>query len=89
MHSSVLGSCAAASLVALPLGILMGSFAIVAAALNPLVSAARYLPAPSFIPVLLMLLGATDAEKLALLFIGVVWFLITMIMDVTHQCRAS
>jgi preprotein translocase subunit Sss1 len=36
-----------------------------------------------------MLLGATDAEKLALLFIGVVWFLITMIMDVTHQCRAS
>ncbi len=78
-------SFAAASLVALPLGILMGSFAIVAAALNPLVSAARYLPAPSFIPVLLMLLGATDAEKLALLFIGVVWFLITMIMDVTQS----
>jgi NitT/TauT family transport system permease protein len=85
----ITASFAAASLVALPLGILMGSFAIVAAALNPLVSAARYLPAPSFIPVLLMLLGATDAEKLALLFIGVVWFLITMIMDVTHQCRAS
>ena len=78
-------SFAAASLVAMPLGILMGSFAIVAAALNPLVSAARYLPAPSFIPVLLMLLGATDAEKLALLFIGVVWFLITMIMDVTQS----
>ena len=85
----ITASFAAASLVALPLGILMGSFAIVAAALNPLVSAARYLPAPSFIPVLLMLLGATDAEKLALLFIGVLWFLITMIMDVTHQCRAS
>ncbi|MFZ2017405.1 MAG: ABC transporter permease [Methyloceanibacter sp.] len=78
-------SFAAASLVAMPLGLLMGSFAIVAAALNPLVSAARYLPAPSFIPVLLMLLGATDAEKLALLFIGVVWFLITMIMDVTQS----
>ena len=81
----ITASFAAASLVALPLGILMGSFAIVAAALNPLVSAARYLPAPSFIPVLLMLLGATDAEKLALLFIGVVWFLITMIMDVTQS----
>ena len=81
----IIASFAAACLVALPLGILMGSFAIVAAALNPLVSAARYLPAPSFIPVLLMLLGATDAEKLALLFIGVVWFLITMIMDVTQS----
>ncbi len=78
-------SFTAACLVAFPLGVLMGSFAIVAAALNPLVSAARYLPAPSFIPVLLMLLGATDAEKLALLFIGVVWFLITMIMDVTQS----
>jgi NitT/TauT family transport system permease protein len=81
----ITASFAAACLVALPLGILMGSFAVVAAALNPLVSAARYLPAPSFIPVLLMLLGATDAEKLALLFIGVVWFLITMIMDVTQS----
>jgi NitT/TauT family transport system permease protein len=66
----ITASFAAACFVALPLGILMGGFAIVAAALNPLVSAARYLPAPSFIPVLLMLLGATDAEKLALLFIG-------------------
>jgi NitT/TauT family transport system permease protein len=81
----IVTSFTAACLVAVPLGILMGSFAIVAAALNPLVSAARYLPAPSFIPVLLMLLGATDAEKLALLFIGVVWFLITMIMDVTQS----
>ena len=81
----IMVSFAAACVVALPLGILMGSFSIVAAALNPLVSAARYLPAPSFIPVLLMLLGATDAEKLALLFLGVVWFLITMIMDVTQS----
>ncbi len=78
-------SFVAAGLVAIPLGVLMGSFAIVAAALNPIVSAARYLPAPSFIPVLLMLLGATDAEKITLLFLGVIWFLVTMIMDVTKS----
>jgi NitT/TauT family transport system permease protein len=79
----IMASFAAASLLAVPLGILMGSFSIVAAAFNPLVSAARYLPAPSFIPLLLMWLGPTDAEKLALLFIGVVWFLVALVMDAT------
>lgn len=67
--------------LAVPLGILMGTFRRVEAFFNPLVSAFRYLPAPSFIPLLLMWFGAGEGEKLALLFLGVVWFLITLIMD--------
>jgi len=70
-----------ACLVAIPLGILMGTFRRVEAFFNPLVSAFRYLPAPSFIPLLLMWFGAGEGEKLALLFLGVIWFLITLIMD--------
>ncbi len=81
----IMASFAAACLFAVPLGILMGSFPIAEGAFNPLVSAARYLPAPSFIPLLLMWFGATDAEKLALLFIGVVWFLVALIMDVAKS----
>lgn len=77
----VLASFALACLLAVPLGILMGTFRRVEAFFNPLVSAFRYLPAPSFIPLLLMWFGAGEGEKLALLFIGVVWFLITLIMD--------
>lgn len=80
----IMASFAAACLLAVPLGILMGSFALISAAFNPLVSAARYLPAPSFIPLLLMWFGAGDTEKMALLFIGVVWFLVALIMDVTR-----
>lgn len=73
--------------VALPLGVLMGSFPLVEAALNPLVSPFRYLPAPAFIPLLLMWLGADESQKIALLFLGVIWFLITLIMDNTKAVR--
>lgn len=82
-------SFAIACLVAVPLGILMGTFRTVEAFFNPLVSAWRYLPAPAFIPLLLMWLGASDAQKLALLFLGVVWFLITLVMDHTKSVPAD
>jgi NitT/TauT family transport system permease protein len=77
----VVVSFALACLLAIPLGILMGTFRRVEAFFNPLVSAFRYLPAPSFIPLLLMWFGVGEGQKLALLFLGVVWFLITLIMD--------
>lgn len=74
-----------AVLIAVPLGVLMGTFALVAAFFNPLVSAFRYLPAPAFIPLLLMWLGTGDEQKIALLMLGVIWFLITLVADVTSQ----
>lgn len=85
----ILTSFAAACLVAIPLGILMGSFRRVEAFVNPLVSAWRYLPAPSFIPLLLMWFGTGEAQKMSLLFIGVIWFLITLIMDHVKNVRTE
>ncbi|MFA3918340.1 ABC transporter permease [Ruegeria hyattellae] len=79
----VMLSFALACAVAVPLGILMGAFKVVEAFFSPFVSAWRYLPAPSFIPLLLMWFGAGNTQKLALLFIGVIWFLITLIADHT------
>lgn len=79
----VMLSFSLACAVAIPLGILMGSFRAVEAFFSPFVSAWRYLPAPSFIPLLLMWFGAGNSQKLALLFIGVIWFLITLIADHT------
>jgi NitT/TauT family transport system permease protein len=73
--------------IAVPLGILMGTFTAVEAFANPFVSAWRYLPAPAFIPILLMWFGTGEAPKIALLTIGVVFFLITLIMDHTRGVR--
>ncbi|PXX89861.1 ABC transporter permease [Marinobacter vulgaris] len=74
-----------AILIALPLGLLMGSFARVDSLLNPLLGAWRYLPAPAFIPLLLMWLGTGDTQKITLLLMGVVFFLVIMLADVTRQ----
>ncbi len=71
-------ACAA---VALPLGLLMGCFAPIRALVNPIVSGARYLPAASFIPLLLVWFGPTNTQKLALLFLGVIFFLVALILD--------
>lgn len=76
-----------ACLVAVPLGICMGTFKSIEAFVNPFVSAWRYLPAPSFIPLLLMWFGTGETSKLVLLFIGVVFFLVTLIMDHTRSVR--
>lgn len=76
-----------AAAVAVPLGVMMGTFPAIEAFFAPFVSAWRYLPAPSFIPILLMWFGTGEAPKLALLFLGVIFFLITLVMDATKNVR--
>ena len=44
---------------------------------------------PSFIPVLLMWFGTGEGPKIALLFIGVVFFLVVLVMDYTKQVRTE
>ncbi len=83
----VLVAFAMACLVAVPLGVAMGALPAIDAVLAPFVSAWRYLPAPSFIPILLMWFGTAEAPKLALLFLGVIFFLITLIADHTKEVR--
>jgi NitT/TauT family transport system permease protein len=81
----ILTSFAIAIAIALPLGLLMGALKVVDQVLSPLAGAFRYLPAPAFIPLLLMWLGTGEAQKIALLIIGVIFFLIIMIADTTRQ----
>ena len=83
----VLVAFAMACVVAVPLGVAMGAFPAIDAVMAPFVSAWRYLPAPSFIPILLMWFGTGEAPKLALLFLGVIFFLITLIADHTKEVR--
>lgn len=77
----VLGGFFLAALISIPLGVLMGSFAGVRALLEPLIGALRYMPAPAFIPLLILYLGLDELPKIALIFIGTVFFNTLMIMD--------
>ena len=74
-------SFSVACMVAIPLGLLMGCFIKLRVLINPTVGGLRYLPAASFVPLLLVYLGPTDTAKMALLFLGCVFFLIALILD--------
>ncbi|GAB4242387.1 MAG: ABC transporter permease [Stanieria sp.] len=76
----VVGFCLA-SLIAIPTGILMGSFASIRALLEPLFGLMRYMPAPAFIPLLILYLGIGEEPKITLIFIGVFFFNSLMVMD--------
>jgi NitT/TauT family transport system permease protein len=69
----------------MPIGLLMGAYKPVDRLIGPLAGTFRYLLAPAFIPLLLMWLGTGEEQKIALLVIGVLFFLIIMIADVTRQ----
>ena len=83
----VLGGFVVAALVALPLGIAMGAFKPIEAALEPLVSFARYLPASAFIPLLILWAGVGEVQKLAVIFIGAVFQLILMVAGIVGGTR--
>lgn len=70
-----------AAVVAVPIGIAMGAFASVRSLLEPIVGIVRYMPAPAFIPLLVIYLGIDESPKIALIFIGTVFFNVLMIMD--------
>lgn len=69
------------AIVAIPVGILMGTFATIRALFEPIIGILRYMPAPAFIPLLIIYLGIDEAPKIALIFIGTVFFNVLMIMD--------
>ncbi|MEA5472181.1 MULTISPECIES: ABC transporter permease [unclassified Spirulina] len=70
-----------AAIVAAPLGVAMGAFASIRALCEPIIGIVRYMPAPAFIPLLIIYLGIDEAPKIALIFIGTVFFNTLMIMD--------
>lgn len=69
------------TLIAVPLGIMMGSFASIRALFEPIIGIIRYMPAPAFIPLFIIYLGIEEAPKIALIFIGTLFFNLLMIMD--------
>jgi len=70
-----------AALFSIPVGVLMGSFPSIRALLEPLFGLMRYMPAPAFIPLLILYLGIGEEPKITLIFIGVFFFNSLMVMD--------
>ncbi len=74
-----------ASAIAIPVGIFMGSFRIVAAAIEPIINFVRYLPVTSMIPLLILWIGIGLEEKIAVIFIGTFFQQVVMVADVSAR----
>ncbi len=71
-----------AAVLAVPLGILMGSLQIFEALFEPIVDFVRYLPVSAMIPLLILYIGIGIEEKIAVIFIGTFFQLILLVADV-------
>lgn len=60
-----------AAVVALPLGLMIGTYAPMSAFLEYVVSFVRYLPASAFIPLFILWIGIDEPEKVAVIILGV------------------
>ncbi len=83
----VVGGFVIAALVAVPVGVLMGTYKPIEAFLEPFVSFARYLPASAFIPLLILWAGLGEAQKLLVIFIGSVFQIILMVAVTVGNTR--
>src|SRR5262245_26383940 len=80
----ILAGFVLASIVAVPLGILMGSFKIVEAAIEPVTNFMRYLPVSALIPLLILWVGIGVEEKIAVILIGTLFQQIILVADVSR-----
>lgn len=72
---------AVATVVAVPVGILMGNYRLVEGLFEPLISTARYMPVVALIPLSILWAGIGDGQKILILFLGTFFQQTLMIMD--------
>lgn len=72
---------AIAAAMAVPIGILMGSFRAVGAALEPVIDFIRYLPVPALVPLSIIWFGVGEGTKIFLLWLGTFFQLVLLVAD--------
>lgn len=72
---------ALAAAMAVPIGLMMGSFRLVGAALEPVVDFIRYLPVPALVPLSIIWFGVGEETKIFLLWLGTFFQLVLLVAD--------
>lgn len=77
----VVGGFVLSAALALPLGLMIGSFRAVQALLEPLTDFIRYMPAVAFIPLVMLWVGIEESSKIAIIFIGTFFQMVLMVAE--------
>ena len=74
---------AIASVLAIPVGIAIGSYRAAQALLEPVIAAVRYMPASAFVPLFIIWFGIGETEKIMVIWFGVFFPLALLVADVS------
>jgi NitT/TauT family transport system permease protein len=77
------------SLIAIPLGILAGTFDLFSRLTEPFVEFFRYLPAPAFGALAVAILGINEAPKIAIIVIGTFFQQVLVVANTTRKLDTS
>lgn len=73
------------AVIALPLGLMIGTYRPVQAMLEPLIDFIRYMPAVAFIPLVMIWIGIDEGSKIAIIFIGTFFQMVLMVAEDVHR----
>lgn len=77
----VIAGWALSAIIALPLGLLIGTYRAVQALLEPLTDFIRYMPAVAFIPLVMLWIGIDEGAKIGIIFIGTFFQMVLMMAE--------
>lgn len=77
----VWGAFLLAAAMAIPIGMLMSSYRIVGASLEPIIDFIRYLPVPALVPLSIIWFGVGEETKIFLLWLGTFFQLVLLVAD--------
>src|SRR5882724_1670602 len=80
---------ALSAVLALPIGLMIGTFRPVQALLEPLTDFIRYMPAVAFIPLVMLWIGIDESSKIAIIFIGTFFQMILMVAEDVRRVPAA
>jgi NitT/TauT family transport system permease protein len=70
-----------AAAMAVPVGMLMSSYGLIGAALEPLIDFIRYLPVPALVPLAIIWFGIGETTKIFLLWLGTFFQLVLLVAE--------
>ena len=77
----VVAGWALSAVIAVPLGLFIGTWRAVQALLEPLTDFIRYMPAVAFIPLVMLWVGIDEGAKVAIIFIGTFFQMVLMVAE--------
>ncbi len=69
------------AILAIPLGVLIGTYQPMKAMFEPLMDFIRYMPAVAFIPLVMLWVGIDESSKIAIIFIGTFFQMVLMVAE--------